>query len=187
VIRESRINRIVLLTSMKKHQGIRPQDIVILLKMITLQKQDWYLKDLAEELKISKSEISESLNRSQLAGFVGRNKKRVDRDSVMEFLAHGLKYAFPEEPGKVVNGYSAAHSAAPLYHVFRSEESYVYADPNGNRRGQYIRPLHKNAAYACRKDDKLYELLALSDVIRIGNRSERQRAVEELKRRILYP
>lgn len=170
---------------MKIHQGIRPHDIVILLKMITIRKHNWYLKDLAAELKISQSEISESLNRSQIAGFVGRDKRVVDKDSLLEFLSHGLKYTFPEEPGKMVKGYSAAQSAAPLYHVFRTQETFVWPHKNGNRRGHNIRPLHKNLAEACLNDDKLYELIALSDVIRIGNRSDRDRAVLELKRRIL--
>lgn len=170
---------------MKIHQGIRPHDIVILLKMITIQKENWYLKDLASELKISQSEISESLNRSQIAGFVGRNKKIVDRESLLEFLAHGLKYTFPEEPGKIILGFSAAQSAAPLYHVFRSQESFVWPHKNGNRRGHYIRPLHKNAPEASMKDDRLYELLALSDVIRTGSRSDKERAVQELRRKIL--
>lgn len=170
---------------MKNHQGIRPQDIVILLKMITLKKSPWYLKDLAYELKISQSEVSESLHRSQIAGFVGRDKKRVEREALMEFLEHGLKYTFPEEPGKIVSGFSAAQSAAPLYHVFRSTESYVWPHPDGNRRGHFIRPLHKNVAEACMKDDKLYELIALSDVVRTGTRTEKLKAVEVLKRRLL--
>jgi hypothetical protein len=170
---------------MKVHQGIRPHDIVILLKMITIKKHSWFLKDLADELKISKSEISESLNRSKIAGFLSQDKRKVDRESVMEFLAHGLKYTFPEEPGKIIYGYSAAYSAAPLYHVFRNEATYAWPHKNGNRKGHVIRPLHKNAPLACIKDDKLYELLALTDVIRIGSLQEKDKAVQELKRRIL--
>ena len=170
---------------MKVHQGIRPHDIVILLKMITIKKHSWYLKDLAEELKISRSEISESLNRSLIAGFISQDKKKVDKESVLEFLTHGLKYTFPEEPGKIINGYSAAYSAAPLYHVFRSEANYVWPHKNGNRKGHVIRPLHKNAPMACMNDNKLYELLALTDVIRIGTRREKDKAVQELRRRIL--
>lgn len=170
---------------MKIHQGIRPHDVVILLKMITIRKHNWYLKDLAAELKISQSEVSESLNRSKIAGFLSHDKRVVDRESLVEFLAHGLKYAFPEEPGKIVRGFSAAQSAAPLYQVFRTQESYVWPSRNGNRKGQLVRPLHKNLPEACLKDDRLYELIALSDVIRMGNRSEKERAVMELKRRIL--
>jgi hypothetical protein len=170
---------------MKIHQGIRPQDIVILLKMISLRNGNWMMKDLAKALLISQSEISESLNRSQMAGFVSRNKKVVNKEAVIEFISHGLKYTFPEEPGRIVKGFPTGQSAAPLYNVFNNSESYVWPHPKGSRRGHYIRPLHKNIPDACMKDDKLYELVALSDVIRIGSRSEKDKAVFELKRRIL--
>ncbi len=46
---------------MKKHNGMRPQDIVVLLKIIALKHDDWYNFDLAQALKISPSEISEVL------------------------------------------------------------------------------------------------------------------------------
>lgn len=39
----------------------RPQDIVVLLKIIALKHYDWYNSDLAQLLKISPSEISEIL------------------------------------------------------------------------------------------------------------------------------
>ena len=74
---------------------------------------------------------------------------------------------------------------ASLYHVFRTQEIYVYPDKNGSRRGHYIKPLHRNVAQACRKDDKLYELIALSDVIRIGGKSDKEKAILELRKRIL--
>lgn len=47
---------------MKKHNGIRPHDIAILLKIASKDQQNWYMKDLAYELGISASEISESIN-----------------------------------------------------------------------------------------------------------------------------
>ena len=49
---------------MKKHNGMRPHDIVILLKIAAKGKTQWFMKDLSYELSISASEISESLNRS---------------------------------------------------------------------------------------------------------------------------
>ena len=49
---------------MKKHSGMRPQDIVILLKIATYGDNNWYMKDIANDLFISPSEVSESLNRS---------------------------------------------------------------------------------------------------------------------------
>ena len=170
---------------MKVHQGIRPQDIVILLKMISLKNENWLMKDLARALMISQSEVSESLNRSQVAGFVSRNKKRVNKEAVVEFISHGLKYTFPEEPGKIIRGFPTGQSAAPLYHVFNTAESYVWPHPKGSRRGHYIRPLHKNIPDACMKDDRLYELIALSDVIRAGDQQEKKKAIFEIRKRIL--
>ena len=35
---------------MKKHSGMRPHDIVILLKIVTYGDNDWYIKDAANEL-----------------------------------------------------------------------------------------------------------------------------------------
>ena len=53
---------------MKKHRGMRSQDIVVLIKIAALGEVEWYAKDLAFTLEISQSEVSESLNRSQIAG-----------------------------------------------------------------------------------------------------------------------
>jgi len=53
---------------MRKHNGMRPQDIIVLLKIISKNKTPWQNKDLASELFISQSEISDSLNRNSQAG-----------------------------------------------------------------------------------------------------------------------
>ncbi len=53
---------------MRKHNGMRPQDIAVLLKIIANGNMNWHNKDLSLALSLSASEISESLNRSQVAG-----------------------------------------------------------------------------------------------------------------------
>ena len=60
---------------MRKHNGMRPQDVSILLKIISLGNQPWQMAGLSNELYISISEVSESLNRSQMAGLIDFNKK----------------------------------------------------------------------------------------------------------------
>ena len=62
---------------MKKHKGMRPHDIIILLKIAALKDKPWLAKDLAQSLGISASEVSESLNRSKLAALVSADKKRL--------------------------------------------------------------------------------------------------------------
>lgn len=169
---------------MKKHSGIRPHDIVILLKISLLAPEQYMAKELASDLGISGSEISESLNRSSIAGFLSNDKKMLLRRQLMEFLQYGIKYTFPQRPGAIVRGMATAHSAPPLNRLINSAEHFVWPDGEGNMLGQMIEPLHPKAPQACKKDFKLYELLALTDAIRAGNVREQNLAVEELKKRI---
>lgn len=170
---------------MKKHNGMRPQDIVILLKIISYGHENWLMKDLGYELYISLSEISESLNRSVLSGLISSNKKRVMKSSLLDFLIFGLKYVFPQKPGHLVRGIKTSHSTTPLSNVILSEEIYVWPYFEGNSKGFAVEPLHPNVPKACLNDPKLHELLSLVDAIRLGSKREFNIAVEELKLRIL--
>tara|TARA_R110000765_G_scaffold97647_2_gene183650 strand:+ start:486 stop:998 length:513 start_codon:yes stop_codon:yes gene_type:complete len=169
---------------MKKHSGMRPHDIVVLLKIAAKQDQDWYMKDLSYELGISGSEISESINRSIIAGLIFPDKKRLMKSAIIDFLQYGLLYVYPQKPGALVRGMATAHSASPLNDIIKSEEAYVWPYGKGNLRGQAIEPLHPNIPEACLKDEKFYELMALCDVLRVGRAREKNLAVEELKKRL---
>lgn len=169
---------------MKKHSGMRPHDVVILLKIAAKGAQPWLMKELAAELSISASEVSESINRSVQAGLLGSDKKRLMRASLLEFLQFGLPYVFPQRPGAIVRGIATAHSAPPLRSIIQSEEQYVWPGANGTVRGQSIEPLYEGVVKAVEKDQLLYELLALTDAIRVGRVREKLLAIEELKKRL---
>jgi hypothetical protein len=170
---------------MKSHNGMRPQDILILLKIITLGDAKWQYRDLARDLFISVSEVSESLTRSHMAGLVDESRRRVHRQSLMEFIEHGLHYVFPQVPGTLVTGVPTSHSHPYFKDKFESDLNYVWPDPQGTERGLTINPLHKGVTAAVKKDDTLYKLLACIDVIRIGRVREIQLALSELKNYIL--
>lgn len=172
---------------MRKHNGMRPQDIVILLKIIALGNKPWQNKDLAQSLFISSSEISEGLNRNEMAGLIDHKKKRVNREPLMEFLEHGLHYVFPQYPGSMVNGMPTAHCHPFMKQYFTSELQYVWADAiNGEERGLSIEPLYQGQVKAAHQDAQLYKFLALIDVIRVGRVREIDIAINELKKDILY-
>src|SRR5450755_805243 len=130
---------------MKSHNGMRPQDVVILLKIIAMENHPWQNKDLAWHLNISASEISESLNRSQTARLIDDQKKKVFRQSLMEFLQFGLPYIFPVIPGPITVGIPTAHSHPFMKSHFSSEELFVWPNFEGEFRGQSITPLYKEA------------------------------------------
>jgi len=170
---------------MKAHNGMRPQDVVILLKIITLSSADWKFQELAESLKISPSEVTESLQRSRLAGLISENKKSIYTSSFLDFLVSGLKYVFPAIPGPIVRGIPTAHSAPPINATIQaSSENYVWKSAKGTLRGQAIEPLYKTVVEIIQTDNALYELLTLTDTIRIGRAREVKLAVAELSKRL---
>lgn len=163
---------------------MRPQDIVIILKIAAKQNKNWFMKDLSHELGISASEVSESINRSIIAGLIFPDKKRLMKTAIIDFLQFGLPYVYPQQPGALVRGLATAHSASPLKNIIESEEAYVWPYGKGELRGQSIEPLYPNLPEACLKDEKFYELMALCDVLRVGRAREKIMAIEELKIRL---
>jgi len=171
---------------MRIFRGIKPQDIVILLKVTVLEDGRWRHVDLAEGLGLSQTEISFALDRCKTAGFIDSAKKMVLKSALLEFLVHGLKYTFPAKPGPVCRGVPTAHSAPPLSKTIVSseEDRYVWPWDDGKVRGQAIEPLYPNAPLAAKNDQKLYELLALVDAVRAGRAREQAIAVRELEARL---
>ena len=163
---------------------MRPHDIVILLKIAAKGKKQWYMKDLAQELGISHSEVSESLNRSVLAGLLINDKSAIVKGALLEFLQSGLRYVYPQKPGAMVRGLATAHSAPPLNKQIVSQEKYVWPWAQGKDRGQSVEPLHTSVPEACAKDKYLYELLALVDALRLGRAREQKLAMAALKERL---
>lgn len=167
-------------------QNMRPQDVVVLLKIVALGNKEWFHHSLADEIGISQSEVSQSLNRSMEAGLIDQSRKKVMRMALLEFLQYGIRYVFPQKPGAVVRGIPTAHSAAPLNAVIKSEENYVWPSGVGTVRGQAIMPLYPSVLNAIKNDEKLYELLALVDALRVGRVREKELAKIELEKRILH-
>ncbi len=166
---------------MKTHRGMRPHDISVLLKIAAKGDKKWFMKDLAYELKISGSEISESINRSVIARLISQDKKTLNKLSLLDFLQFGLQYVFPQRPGALTRGVPTSISAEPLKHQIMSDEIFVWPAPKGSIRGQSIEPLHPATSEACLEDGYFYELMSLADAIRIGRSRERNLAIKILK------
>lgn len=166
--------------------NMKPQDIVILFKIISLGELPWTQVTLAESLFMSQSEISQSLVRSKYSGLLDPSGKKVRRMALMEFLQHGIRYVFPQQPGSIVRGFATAHSALPLSTYIKSEEPYVWPTGRGAERGQSIAPLYPSVIKAAQADARLYHLLTLVDALRVGKAREIELAVEMLQKRILH-
>lgn len=165
--------------------NMKPQDIVLLLKIISLGNENWNQKPISDSLKMSQSEISASVSRSKYSGLLEPKGKKVMKLALIDFLQFGIKYVFPQQPGPIVRGIPTSHSAPPLVTEIQSSEQYVWPSVKGKVRGQSIIPLYSSVTEAIENDDKLYELLALVDALRVGRARERELAINILKSRIL--
>ncbi len=154
---------------------LKGQDIVILMKLAVAERRSSYAV-LGAELSMSPSEVHAGVNRLARAGLVGAADRRVKASAAAEFLGHGLKYVFPlEREGGLCRGVPTAHAAPCAAGEFNDdgEPAPVWPDPEGGVRGLGVTPLHRGVPSAVRKDGRLYELLALADMLRGGRARER--------------
>lgn len=168
---------------MNQHHGMRPQDIAVLLKII-LSKPDWMNKEIAEGLFLSPAEISYSLQRSALAELLDQSKRKVMRNTFLEFIQYGLPRVFPAIKGAIAIGIPTAYSS-PVMSAYlmtnQFNEVVIWPYAEGEARGESISPLYPNAVKAALKDPELYELFSLVDVMRLGKVREKEIAFKLLK------
>ena len=166
---------------------LKPQDILVLLKLISIESKQWSYNRLAVELLMSTSEIHAAIKRSLAARLAIKNGKNITPNirNLEEFIIHGLKYVFIAEQASMTRGIPTSYAAPPLKQHFQadSEPVPVWSDPEGNTRGLAITPLYKSAPKAAQNDAVLYELLVLVDAIRLGRAREREWAIKEIKAR----
>ncbi len=160
---------------------MQSQDIIIALKLTFVSEELSYAK-LGEQLGLSASQVHTAVRRSEVAGLLLPGARKVNRGALIEFLVHGLKYVFPVKRGPVVRGMPTAHSAPPLNTTIVGDGSaLVWPDSKGVVRGESIEPLHKIVPMAAKRDNALYESLALVDAIRVGRARERKLAIKKLE------
>lgn len=167
---------------------LKPQDLVVLLKLATLGEETKTFSELAGELMISASEVHASVGRAMEARLVqiAADELHVTKAAMKEFLIHGAKYAFPATFGAATRGLPTSYAAPPLDKVITqpSELPPVWPDATGPKRGMALYPLYPTVPRAALSDRALYENLALFDALRSGAARERQIATEMLIERL---
>ncbi len=164
--------------------NLKPQDIVVILKLLVSGQKSY--SRLAGDLFMSPSEVHAAVKRAAAAGLIDGSSKQVKRAALAEFLIHGLKYSFPPVSGSITRGFPTSYAARPLVNMLSVADDLppVWPSPEGPVRGYELKPLYSTVPKAIRKDDKLYELLALVDAIRSGRARERTLAARELNKRL---
>lgn len=173
------------LEGMQKHNGMRPQDVVILLKILTYGDKTWTLSEIASSLLLSASEVTVAMERNRIAGLVNPSKNKVNKLALRDFLIYGLRYVFPPQVTSPARGIATAHSAPPISeHITEGREIYVWSYYKGTRRGNVIIPLYDKIPKFIESDPLLYEYLVIIDTLRIGKKREIEIAIKELDNRL---
>lgn len=141
----------------------------------------WSFPLLAEASGLSPSAAFRAVERLRVSRLVVADTFRVFDDRLLNFLEHGVPYAFPAAPGKLVRGVPTAHAAPPLSEHITAGNAIVWPYAKGTVRGESLEPLAPTAPEAVQRDDVLYRVLALIDALRIGRPREQKLAVRLLK------
>ena len=166
---------------------LKPQDIVIILKILAKGSKSWSQGGLAVELGMSASEVNAGIKRAMASKLLRKHGKRVIpvKSAIEEFLIHGLKYVFPVETGEPTRGLPTAH-AAPLFKgkfvESKNDLPPVWPDAEGKVKGYKIKPLYKSVPVAVKQDDMLYDYLAIVDVLRSGRAREVNEAIKIMRK-----
>lgn len=164
---------------------LKPQDIVFLLKLLSLNRQAWAYNSIALELGMSSSEVHSAAKRLLKSELVYEDLLGMTPNirNLSEFLFHGIQYVFVPEKAGLVRGMPTSYAAEPMAKSFikDSEPAPVWPDPEGEVRGLSFSPLYKSVPHAAKQDPVLYEYLVLVDAIRGGRVREKNIAIDELK------
>ena len=162
--------------------SMKPQDVVVLLKLISLGRPPVYAV-LASQLFMSSSEVHAAMRRATEAGLLDPVSKMPIREALEEFLLHGLKYVYPPVRGTITNGIPTGYAAPMLSeHSLQAANDLppVWPDPKGTVKGYSLLPLYPSVTKAARHDKVLYKLLALVDALRDGRTKEQALAAKQL-------
>jgi hypothetical protein len=172
----------------EKQMSLKPQDLVVAVKLAANRNRDFVLAALAEELGMAVSAVHGSIRRAEQARLLSRSggSVRAIRSAVKEFLIHGAKYAFPAFLGSTGRGKPTAVGAPTLQAYFDQTKVLppVWPDADGSAWGPTVIPLHSSVPGAADRDKELYDLLALLDAIRLGAARERELATEAIEEKL---
>ena len=92
---------------------IKPQDILVLLKLVVIGRKGWAYNKVADELSMSSSEVHAACKRVLAVNLALRKDDKIIPNirNLEEFITHGLKYVFAVERGEMTRGIPTAYAA----------------------------------------------------------------------------
>ena len=167
--------------------ALKPQDVVVALKLVVLRGERLTYEELGKRLKLSQFEAHAAVKRLVAAKLATEieGEVRPIMATLKNFIYYGAPYAFPPVRGEMTIGYPTAYGVNPLKEkvLFADENPPVWPSAEGTTRGMTLLPLYEKAPLAAVEDKALYEMLSLFDALRIGAARERELEIMFLEER----
>ena len=169
---------------------LKPQDILVACKLFTLGDAEWPIRRLAGSLSISVGETHAAIERGKISGILGtpRGRLNVGRKKLLDLVSVAVPQVYYAVRGSVETGVPTAMHAEPLKGVFSKDGRpipLVWPSERGTVKGESLMPLYPTVSRAVEHDPGLHRLLALIDVVRVGDAKDRKLATDLLERMIM--
>ncbi len=168
-----------------KQPTLRPSDVVVACQL-AITPEAIFL-DIAKSTGLSAGECHNATRRLRLAQLILADERRPPVELLQQFLTHGVPFAFPAVIGPRVLGVPTAASAFPFRDLVVVADGFVWPHADGTDRGQSLLPLFPGAPMLSFNNPPLYELLVLTDALRVGTARIRKLAGELLSHRLNTP
>lgn len=168
---------------------LRPQDLVVLLRLALEPGVAPTYAALGAELGLTASEAHAAVERAVAARLATKDeagKPSVVRAALKAFMQHGARYCFPATQGALSRGVPTGYAASPLNEQIRpgNDPPPVWPWKKGTARGIAFHPLYPSVPEAAERNPALGELLALFDAVRGGSAREQALALALLEERL---
>jgi hypothetical protein len=167
---------------------LKPQDLAVALKLVTLKGRWLPYAALGETLRLSRFEAHAAVQRLTAAGLVAQieGPPQVILAALRSFVVFGARYAYPPVRGGLTIGVPTAQALPVVRRLISApdEQFTVWPHREGKVMGQSLLPLYESLPLAAQEAPAFHELLALFDLLRIGQARERALAQKLLERRL---
>ena len=165
-----------------KQPTLRPSDVVVACQL-TLSPGASF-ENLSKSTGISAGECHNAVRRLRLSRLLLSDERRPSNELLLQFLVHGVPFAFPPVLGVEIVGVPTGHSSPIFRGIVDSPDVFVWPDADGSARGRSLIPLFPGAAALPGLNPPLYDMLSLIDALRTGTTRVRNVSIRLLAERL---
>jgi hypothetical protein len=162
--------------------SLKPHDVCVGLQLLLTPGAQF--RELAADVGLSLGETHNAAKRLEIARLVIPGRRGVHGRPLLDFIIHGVPFAFPGLLGSELRGVPTAYSGPPFKELMRSHEPIVWPSSDGDTRGVALAPLCAGAPAMPKTNPPLYRLLTIVDALRVGRSREQKLGRQLLEQEI---